>query len=125
MIRVIHFDYNKFSSEKIRLHLASLFERFEVHYYDFMQDHPSGTESMGELEALLPHYQVLLIHPGVERQAIVLRYQEKFPQLRVALVLPGDYSSYSHEEIREMPLFGYENVDSIVDFVLKSETLKH
>ena len=122
MIRVIHFDYNKFDSGAIRDGLDFEFKKHpDVQYTDFMQDHPGGTDSLKTLECLLPENDVLLIHPGVERQNIVLTYSQQFPNLRVALVIPGDFSHYHHEEIFDTPLFGYQNIHEIVRFVLQRE----
>ena len=106
MIRVIHFDYNKFDSGGIRDRLHFEFQKHpEVTYYDFMQYHPGGTESIVTLESLLPQQDVLLIHPGVERQKIAFTYSQQFPNLRVALVIPGDFFHYHSEEIHEIPVF--------------------
>ena len=93
-----------------------------VLYYDFMKDHSEGTFYLSAMERLLPNYDVLLIHPGVERQRKAFTYSESFPKLSVALLIPGCFSHYHHEEIEDTPLFGYEEVDSIVDFVLNSKS---
>ncbi len=125
MIKVIHFDYDKFTSEAIRDALDFEFKKYpQVKYYDFMSDHPSGTFYLQTLENLLPEYDVLLIHPGVERQRKALTYSELFPKLRVALLIPGSFSHYHHEEIGNTPLFGYENINQIVSFVLQEDSLR-
>jgi len=125
MIKVIHFDYDKFISGAIRDRLEFEFNKYpQVEYYDFMLDHSSGTFYLRTLESLLPDYDVLLIHPGVERQGKALTYSELFPKLRVALLIPGDFSHYHYEEIGDTKLFGYAQVGSIVNFVLQEDSLR-
>ena len=123
MIRVIHFDYAKFFSQAIRDGLQFEFKKYpEVIYYDFMKDHSGGSNSLEMLEELLPKYDVLLIHPGLERQSKAFSYQKQFPHLRVALVIPGDFTHYHDEELHGMQIFGYYHINPIIDFVLHKKS---
>ena len=84
--------------------------------------HPFQRRVLDILERLLPQQDVLLIHPGVERQKNAFHYAQQFPHLRVALVIPGAFNHYRHEEIHDVPLWGYENVNEIVEFVLQRKS---
>jgi len=85
-----------------------------------MGDHfGSFEENRSELEILLPAKDFLLIHPGVEGQKEVFKYSERFPNLNIAFVIPGDFGAYK-ERMKGIDLFGYEHAESIVNYVLNT-----
>ena len=118
IIRVLHFDYQRFFSTYIRERLALKFKKYpKVEYYDFISDHYGSFEENKEtLEALLPQKDILLIYPSVIGQKRVFEYLKLFPHLQVALVIPGDFSTY--ESMNGIRLFDYTHTDSIVNWVL-------
>lgn len=124
-IEVIHFDYQRFFSKLLREDLVEMFKEHgdKVNYYDFMQDHHgSFGANKDSLERLLPEKDILLIHPGVLGQKIVFEYPKMFPNLEIALVIPGDFAPYKPENGIE--IFSYNQKESIVEFVLSHNERK-
>lgn len=122
MIRIVHFDNDMCFSKNIRAELAQEFARHPKAHYYFYKDpkfhHFSGIRE--DLEKWLPWQDVLLIHPGRQSSPeIVNEYPGKFPHLRIALVVPGDFRAY--EAKNGVRLFSYSHVEHIVNFALTGE----
>ena len=117
MIRVIHYDYRRYESHRIRERLATELVKYpEVDYLDYRPESEIFDFGRVGLEKILPEKDVLLIHPGVKGQAIVLGYPAIFPKLRIAFVIGGEFQAYPMEN-GVMVIDGYRT-DEIVKFIL-------
>lgn len=120
LIRVLHFDRDGFFSLRIRESLAAQFSKYlQINYQDLTKETQGEfAENQQTIESLLPDKDVLLIHPGVEGQKAVFEYPSRFPNLKIALVIKGDFRSHSDCNKHGIKLFDYEQQDKIVEWVL-------
>jgi len=100
--------------------VAELANYPEVDYLDYRPESVIFETGKIELEKILPNKDVLLIHPGLKGQAIVLGYPAIFPKLRIAFVIGGEFEAY-HMENGIMVIDGYRT-DEIVKFILNRPT---
>jgi hypothetical protein len=117
MIRVVHYDHERFFSHRVREKLVTALEIYpEVDYLDYWTGSEIFDVVKEDLEKILPDYNVLLIRPGTAGQSAVFRYPARFPKLRIAFVIGGEVGAY-HEENGITLIDGYRTND-IVNFIL-------
>jgi len=119
MIRVVHYDHNRFFSNNLRESLVqNLSEYPNVNYLDYNPGSDIFETIRGDLEKLLPEKDVLLIHPGVKGQEVISSYPIKFPHLKIAYVIVGEFEAY--QELNGIRLFlGCRDIKRIVNFILE------
>jgi hypothetical protein len=121
LIRVYHYDYKYgYFLDNIEMLRAAFAKHPHVDYQVFEPPiSPSYKMDAEEVEAALANKDIFLVHPGVECQSIVNGYPEKFPNLRILLLVPGiDNYKEVHEKIKELGAFSYDYIEQIVEWVL-------
>ncbi len=96
MLNVIHFDYESNLDRNCGSIVERALQDLENVNYQFMGSTEKTPitfhQRKEQLEKLLPETHILLIHPGLENQRIVLQdYPKRFPNLRVAIVSNDEF----------------------------------
>lgn len=102
MVKVLHFDATSEVVEKV--------------IYGILQDKPLDVVSARKegisyvnLEDRLPEYEVLVIHPGVRNQKLVIEgFGQRFPDLYIGVVTPGPNEYVIEERRGNVSLIGYK-----------------
>lgn len=117
MLKVVHFDNAKDISKGVRDKLATYLNPIRVEYQDLTESgkYDSFAALMGDLEKKLDQKDVLLVHPELRTYAKVMAYPQKFPNLQVVLLLPGEEPIY--EEKRGMRLYTYPCINDLIDYL--------
>lgn len=117
MIRVIHYDYNRWASKRFRARLADALNRFpDIQYEDAYEEVVKQPDRFAHLETMLSGRNVLIVHPGTENQRSVFEFKKKFPDLKIAITIPMDVKAYELQD--GCRIFSYEHLGALVSFVL-------
>jgi hypothetical protein len=119
LVKIVHYDHKGFFSRIIRENLANHFANdARFNYSDITR---SSNHNWNEISNHLKYANVFLCHPGRELQKEFFKYSQSHPDVKCALVIPGDASIYESnygEPIYEtdFPLFRYDDLDQIIKF---------
>lgn len=117
MIKVLHYDHHLDLASELHAELLSRFYEHPFVEYEFIDP---GNETRFEyireiIESKLPNADVLLIHPGIRGQDVVIhQYPVMYPHLRIGLITP---SPDQYESSDKIVLLDCLNLDQIVNFV--------
>ena len=126
-IKVLHYDYGSDSFFKEVDDFSNKIENYPIIKCDFYDglfkpssDFICDKES---LEKILGNYDVLIIHPGVDGQPIILKeFPSNYPNLKIGIVSPHiiirDYDPIDETKYPNIRLFPYEEQDMIIEFIL-------
>lgn len=124
MVNVLHFDYRPDMMVESIYALQKYLKNFPEIHYQMLNPQPGmqGFEyNQSRLEALLPAQDVLLVHPGVHAQGIVMEeYPRQFPQLSIGVLsfCEGDYDPPETVPPSKIYVLSYKNAEKIVQFIL-------